>query len=182
MAYSPYNWVSGEPITRDKLNRIEQALGGAASAADITSAINALKGGAPAAYDTLVEIASKLDADDSALAALVSSVAGKYAKPSGGIPLTDLKKADLDAAYATVWQAGEVLTAGARRTLPIARVGTLKANGTTGSTFDATEQSKWSYPRMTFSGVGAPTADIPGATTGDRYVDTSTGTEYDIAS
>lgn len=83
-------------------------------------------------------------------------------------------------AYAPRWQPNETLTAGTARLLPIARVGTFKADGTTGATFDAT---KWNYPRLTFTGTttGAPTADIPGATVGDIYVD-SAGNEYTLGS
>ena len=43
----------------------------------ILAAINALKSGAPEAYDTLIEIANKLDSEDGALAAMLTTIAGK---------------------------------------------------------------------------------------------------------
>lgn len=43
----------------------------------ITAAINALKGDVPEAFDTLVEIASKLSDNDDAVAALVAQIAQK---------------------------------------------------------------------------------------------------------
>ena len=60
----------------------QQALDAKATPAQITAAINALVNGAPGALDTLKEIADKLAADDDALAALVSGLAGKQASNS----------------------------------------------------------------------------------------------------
>lgn len=50
-----------------------------ATPADITAAINALVAGAPAALDTLLEIANRLATDESAVTALTGTVAGKMA-------------------------------------------------------------------------------------------------------
>lgn len=43
----------------------------------VTAQINALKGNAPAAYDTLVEIATKLTGDDTAIAGMLTSIANR---------------------------------------------------------------------------------------------------------
>ena len=43
----------------------------------VSAAINALLNGAPAAYDTLKELSDKLGSEDSAIAGLVTSIAGK---------------------------------------------------------------------------------------------------------
>jgi hypothetical protein len=45
--------------------------------ATATALVDALKGAAPAAYDTLVEIAAKLDADDDALAGILATLGDK---------------------------------------------------------------------------------------------------------
>jgi len=50
------------------------ALAAKATPADIASALDALKGGAPAAYDTLVEIAAALDADASAITTILAGI------------------------------------------------------------------------------------------------------------
>ena len=43
----------------------------------VSAAVNALLDGAPAAYDTLKELSDKLGSEDSAIAGLVTSIAGK---------------------------------------------------------------------------------------------------------
>lgn len=63
--------------------------GQAANLGNITAAINALVNGAPGALDTLKEIADQLAADESAAAALTTTVAGKLAKASNLGDLTD---------------------------------------------------------------------------------------------
>jgi hypothetical protein len=131
-------------------------------------------------------------ADDAAVAELVASVsetaAAVDARVSSAVvdkldePAVDARvRAVGDGTYAPVWAATSVVIAGQKAMLPIGRIGTRKANGTTRATFDATEAAGWSYPSLVFSGAGAPSSDIPGAVTGDRYLDTATGDEYNIA-
>ncbi|QOC56037.1 hypothetical protein SEA_CLOWN_39 [Gordonia phage Clown] len=61
-----------------------QAAIGVPQNAPVTTLLDAAKVAAEAAVDDLD---------------IVTTVAGKYTKPAGGIPLTDLKKADLDGTY-----------------------------------------------------------------------------------
>ncbi|GAA1882140.1 hypothetical protein [Williamsia serinedens] len=130
----------------------------------------------PLATDDVVAILSFEGGDTPPETLFSTPSAGDLAQQLGYRPTKTVN----DTLYAARWQPNETLPAGTARLLPIARVGTFKAGGTTGATFDAT---KWNYPRLTFTGTtaGAPTSDIPGATTGDIYVD-STGAEYTIAS
>lgn len=64
--------ISGKPavIGAGTTSALARSAIGAVSSADITAAINALVNGAPAALDTLKEIADALAADDSALSAI----------------------------------------------------------------------------------------------------------------
>lgn len=57
----------------------------------VDAAIDALKGNAPAAYDTLVEIATKLSEDDTAIAGLLTAIAGKVPETRKLIAGTGLK-------------------------------------------------------------------------------------------
>lgn len=61
-------------IPLSSVSGLGAALAAKATMADVTAAIDALKGGAPAAYDTLVEIAAALDADASALATILAGI------------------------------------------------------------------------------------------------------------
>ncbi len=51
-----------------------------AEKAELVAAINALKGNAPAAYDTLIEIADKLNSNDDVVANILQVLGGKVAK------------------------------------------------------------------------------------------------------
>ena len=63
---------------------------GAATQSDINTAIQNLIGTAPAALDTLGEIADALNDDANLAATLTNQIAAKYTKPSTGIPKSDL--------------------------------------------------------------------------------------------
>lgn len=67
-------------VTMDNVTGLAAALALKANITYVDAAIDALKGGAPAAYDTLVEIAAKLEGDDTAIAGLLTLVAEKAAK------------------------------------------------------------------------------------------------------
>lgn len=79
------------------------------------------------------------------IAGAANSAAGKYTKPPAGIPIADLKKADLDAAYGRVWKASTAYAAGDLVLLPapVNGTGTRNTSGTSRGAFDATEQSAW---------------------------------------
>jgi hypothetical protein len=62
---------------RDQITALQTAVGGAATQADIDAAINALIGGAPAALDTLNELAAALADDASYAATITTALAGK---------------------------------------------------------------------------------------------------------
>lgn len=66
---------------------------GAATQSDINTAIQNLIGTAPAALDTLGEIADALNDDANLAATLTNQIAAKYTKPSTGIPKSDLASA-----------------------------------------------------------------------------------------
>lgn len=72
----------------NEIKGLRTALEGKASIAQVDGRITAIVGGAPAAYDTLQEIAAQLQADQSASGALVAN-------------LTSLR-ADLDALEAAI--------------------------------------------------------------------------------
>ncbi|GAA1892012.1 hypothetical protein [Williamsia serinedens] len=116
-----------------------------ATPASVTTAVNALKNlivgpNAPATLDTIAEIAAALGNDPQMVANLTTTVAGKYSKPSSGIPLSDLKKADLDGAYAPRWQPNTAYTAGTVVLAPTGDVVTAKADFTSGASYVA---SNW---------------------------------------
>lgn len=62
------------PRLRQALTIIDTRLAEGATQADITAAIDALKGSAPAAYDTLVEIAVKLEDNDDVVAGMLTAL------------------------------------------------------------------------------------------------------------
>ena len=62
---------------RDQITALQAAVGGAATQADIDAAINALIGGAPAALDTLNELAAALADDANYAATITTSLASK---------------------------------------------------------------------------------------------------------
>lgn len=71
---------------RDQITALQSAVGAAATQADIDAAINALIGGAPAALDTLNELAAAL-ADDANYAATITTAL------DGKVDMTDLSAA-----------------------------------------------------------------------------------------
>lgn len=73
---------------------------GAEPAGTAAAAIAAVVGAAPAALDTLAEIATQLASDESAAGALTTAVAAKYTKPAGGITSSDLAVPSVAAAVA----------------------------------------------------------------------------------
>lgn len=64
------------------VSNLQATLDAKATPATVTAAINALVNGAPAALDTLNEIATQLASDESAVAALTSTVSGKASQAS----------------------------------------------------------------------------------------------------
>ncbi|MDG3575970.1 hypothetical protein P7F60_06215 [Rhizobium sp. YJ-22] len=106
------------------------ALGQKANAADIgpaiTAAINALVAGAPAALDTLAEVAAKLAENDDAVAAIMASLATKanaanvYSRATvdGMVSAEAQARADADTAEATA-RASAIATAVATLTTSI---------------------------------------------------------------
>jgi hypothetical protein len=93
MSYTPLAKISGD-VSGDRLNtRVDSihldsnipigTLAALYTALGIEARIQQLIGGAPAALDTLGEIASKLADEDNAIAALVTGLAGKQAKLTG---------------------------------------------------------------------------------------------------
>lgn len=88
------------PNMRDNLDLLDsliralqtEKLSGSETAALITAAIDTLKGDAPEALDTLVEIAAKLSDNDDAVAALVAQIAQKADAAAMAAALAD--KAD----------------------------------------------------------------------------------------
>jgi acyl-CoA reductase-like NAD-dependent aldehyde dehydrogenase len=59
----------------------------------VQAAVDALVDGAPAALDTLRELADAVSDDDDAFAALTTAIGGKYTKPAAGIPASDFAPA-----------------------------------------------------------------------------------------
>lgn len=82
----------------NEIKQLRTALAGKASIAQVDERITAIVGGAPAAYDTLQEIATQLQADQSAAGGLVASVASLRAdldalEAAIGEPDTDFSSA-----------------------------------------------------------------------------------------
>lgn len=75
----PANLMKSEDVPRiiAALNAIDAAIFAKASTADITAAINALLAGAPAALDTLNELAAAINDDASFAASVTTALAGK---------------------------------------------------------------------------------------------------------
>lgn len=73
--------VDQHPI--QAITGLKDALDAAATKAELTKAIADLLNGAPAAYDTLKEIADALAADDTAIAGILSTLANKVDKEIG---------------------------------------------------------------------------------------------------
>lgn len=73
--------VDQHPI--QAITGLKDALDAAATKAELTKAIADLLNGAPAAYDTLKEIADALAADDTAIAGILSTLANKVDKETG---------------------------------------------------------------------------------------------------
>lgn len=71
--------LAGGGVAIGNVVGLETTLASKATPADISAAINALKGSAPALYDTLGEIAAKLADEDDVVAGLVTTIAGKLA-------------------------------------------------------------------------------------------------------
>jgi hypothetical protein len=77
----------------------------AVTPAGLKAAIDALVAGAPGALDTLAEIAAELAADDSATAALTTTVSGKLAKTAN---LSDLSDATAARTNLSVYSKAEI--------------------------------------------------------------------------
>lgn len=86
-----YDGATGLFVPADFLTSSD--LTGLATTTDVSDAIDALVAGAPGALDTLLEIADQLADDESAVAALTTTVAGKLAKASNLSDLTDASTA-----------------------------------------------------------------------------------------
>lgn len=72
--------ITAGGVTMANVVGLNAALALKASTSYVDEAIDALKGGAPSAYDTLVEIAAQLGNDGTAIAGLLATVATKAAK------------------------------------------------------------------------------------------------------
>lgn len=80
-----------------QVEALETLAGGLATPEDITAAINALKGGAPLALDTLNEIAAALDDDANHVATMLAAIATKADESKAIQGWTDVSDPDIDA-------------------------------------------------------------------------------------
>jgi hypothetical protein len=83
--------INAGGIDMSNVAGLSAALALKANISYVDAAIDALKGDAPAAYDTLVEIATKLSEDDSAIAGLLTEIAEKVPQTRKLIAGTGLK-------------------------------------------------------------------------------------------
>lgn len=72
--------ITAGGINMTNVAGLSTALALKANISDVEATIAALKGNAPAAFDTLVEIATKLSEDDAAIAGLLTTIATKASK------------------------------------------------------------------------------------------------------
>ena len=82
--------VNGVYADRSGNINLTAAAVGAATLSDVQSEVAALVDSAPAALDTLNELAAALGNDPNFATTVTNQISLKYTKPTGGIPKTDL--------------------------------------------------------------------------------------------
>lgn len=125
----------------------------------------------------------------SAVNSAVASLAGKYTKPAGGIPASDLAgnvldKTTADTIYAPKWLPSTAYTAGALVMLPapINGPGTRNAEGTSRESFDTTEQGAWTVSAASSAQGAKADAAVPKSSGAQTvYATDSNGAQVNVS-
>ena len=130
-------YANSNPAGYQTAGQVSTALSGYATTAFVDGRVAALINAAPAALDTLGEIATQLASDESAAAALTTSVAGKLSKAANLADLASAAAARGNLGLAAVASSGayaDLAGTPAGYTLPVASLtvlGGVKVDGTT---------------------------------------------------